>query len=281
VKRHLAFAALAVLFLSTTTAFGAKHPRSYSRAEVDRMIDQLRTELLAKIPPKLPAEPTPPQPITLPTLPLGYSKEEVDVLLAKLRANIEQNAVTKNDITQATRQFVTTPQLDDGIDHATKEAILREKDIEDKLTPPYPSWIPLAISIASLICSIGIPIWSRNTVQDNTTNRANALRDTAEDRARERVNEWPDHADDYASVMDLLQNIAPITEPEHLNLVARIGNFFNRLAADVSRGTTDANIITVSGLKRHAMSFVTALEPRPEQTIIDNLAQWDNLRQWQ
>ena len=126
-RRHLALAPLAAcLFICATTAVGAKPSHYYSRAEVDSLIDQLRSELLSKIPPKPEPSAAPPAP------PQGYSKAEVDDLLNKLRSDIEKNAVTKQDIAKATEPFVTSEQLDKAIDEATKTAELREKAIDNK-----------------------------------------------------------------------------------------------------------------------------------------------------
>ena len=75
------------------------------------MIDQLRSELLSKIPSKPAQQGAPPT-----AAPQGYSKAEVDDLLGKLRADIEQIAATKHDIAQAHQPFVTTQQLDGAID---------------------------------------------------------------------------------------------------------------------------------------------------------------------
>jgi hypothetical protein len=155
VRRHLAFATLAACSLiCATTAVGAKPSHYYSRAEVDRLIDQLRSELLSKIPPRLEPPAAPPAP------PQGYSKAEVDDVLTKLRSDIEKNAVTKQDIAKATQSFVTSQQLDNAIDEATKTAELREKAIDNKI-PNFPAWISPLLSLAALICAIVISLWNR------------------------------------------------------------------------------------------------------------------------
>lgn len=275
--RHLSFAAWAAcLFICATTAFGAKPSHNYSKAEVDHLIDQLRSELLSKIPPKPAQQAAPP---TAP--PQGYSKAEVDDLLGKLRADIEQIAATKHDIAQATQLFVTTQQLDDAIDHAAKAAVLREQAIENK-PPAVPAWISPSLAGAALFFSIAIPLWSRrNPVRRTTAARADGVRKAAEERAREYINDWRGHAGDYTSAIALLRRGNQIAEPEALNQIAEIGTFFDRLAAEVSRGSTDAGIIEDACLKGRAIKFRTALEPRLEPTIISNSAEWDDLRRWQ
>ena len=174
VRRHLALAPLAAcLFICATTAVGAKPSHYYSRAEVDSLIDQLRSELLSKIPPKPEPSAAPPAP------PQGYSKAEVDDLLSKLRSDIERNAVTKQDIARATEPFVTSKQLDKAIDEATKTARLREKAIDNKI-PTFPAWISPLLSLAALICAIVIPLWNRrNSVRDTADTRAHTVTDAA------------------------------------------------------------------------------------------------------
>ncbi len=126
-KRHLVLATLAACLLEcTTTAVGAKPSHYYSRAEVDRLIDQLRSELLSKVPPKLEPAAPPPAP------PQGYSRAEVDDLLTKLRSDIEKDAAKKQDVAEVTQPFVTSQQLDNAIDEATKTAELRENAIDNK-----------------------------------------------------------------------------------------------------------------------------------------------------
>jgi hypothetical protein len=155
VKRHLVLATLAACLLEcTTTAVGAKPSHYYSRAEVDRLIDQLRSELLPKIPPKLEPAAPPPAP------PQGYSRAEVDDLLTKLRSGIEKDAVTKQDVAEVTKPFVTSQQLDNAIDEATKTAELRENAIDNKI-PNFPPWISPLLSLAALICAIVISRWNR------------------------------------------------------------------------------------------------------------------------
>ena len=173
-RRHLALAPLAAcLFICATTAVGAKPSHYYSRAEVDSLIDQLRSELLSKIPPKPEPSAVPPAP------PQGYSKAEVDDLLSKLRSDIEKNAVTKQDIAKATEPFVTSEQLDKAIDEATKTAQLREKAIDNKI-PTFPAWISPLLSLAALICAIAIPLWNRrNSVRDTADARAHTVTDAA------------------------------------------------------------------------------------------------------
>ena len=275
-RRHLSFAALAAcLFICATTAFGAKPSHNYSKAEVDHLIDQLRSELLSKIPPKPAQQGAPPT-----AAPQGYSKAEVDDLLGKLRADIEQIAATKHDIAQATQPFVTTQQLDDTIDHAAKAAVLREQAKENK-PPAVPAWISPSLAGAALFFSIAIPLRSRRNPVRHTTARADTVRKAAKERAREYINDWRAHAGDYTSAIALLRQGNQIAEPEALNQIAEIGTFFDRLAAEVSRGSTDASIIEDACLKGRAIKFRTALEPRLEPTIISNFAEWDDLRRLQ
>jgi hypothetical protein len=155
VRHHLALAALAAcLLICATTTVDAKPSHYYSRAEVDGLIDRLRSELLSKIPPKLEPAAPPPAP------PQGYSRAEVDDLLTKLGSDIEKNAVTKQDIAKATQPFVTSQQLDNAIDEVTKTAELREKAIDNKI-PNFPPWISPLLSLAALICAIVISRWNR------------------------------------------------------------------------------------------------------------------------
>jgi hypothetical protein len=158
------------LLICATTTVDAKPSHYYSRAEVDGLIDQLRSELLSKIPPKLEPAAPPPAP------PQGYSRAEVDDLLTKFRSDIEKNAVTKQDIAEATRPFVTSQQLDNAIDEATKTAELREKAIDNK-NPTVPFWISPLVAFAALLISIIFPFWNRrNTVQDTANPRAGLFR---------------------------------------------------------------------------------------------------------
>jgi hypothetical protein len=262
VRHHLALAALAAcLLICATTTADAKLSYYYSRADVDRLTDQLRRELLSKIPSNPPASPAAPQ---------GYSKAEVDDLLAKLRAEIQRDAVTKSDLAQATQPFVTSQQLDNAIDQATKMAELREKALDNK-NPTVPFWISPLVALAALLISIISPFWNgRNTVQD-----------TAGAREREYIDEgWREHVCDYTSAMVLLKKGDRIADPMQLNKIVKIGNFFDRLASEVIHESAEAAIITESALKRHAIKFKVALEPRLEPTIISNLTEWNNLRQW-
>jgi hypothetical protein len=286
VRHHLALAALAAcLLICATTTADAKLSPYYSRADVDRLIDQLRRELLSKTPSNPPAPPAAPQ---------GYSKAEVDDLLAKLRAEIQKDAVTKSDLAQATQPFVTSQQLDNAIDQATKMAESREKALVtsqqldnaidqatkmaesrekalDNKNPTVPFWISPLVALAALLISIISPFW----------NRRNTVQDTAGARAREYIHEgWREHVCDYTSAMALLKKGDRIEDPMQLNKIVKIGNFFDRLASEVVHESADAAIIAESALKRHAINFKVALESRLEPTIISNLTEWNNLRQW-
>jgi hypothetical protein len=76
-----------------------RSPRSYSKVEVDKKIDQIRRDLIAKIP-------TPEQIEAL----LGpvYSKTDVDQKLNQLRAAIPQQTVSQQDLDKALQQTVPT-----------------------------------------------------------------------------------------------------------------------------------------------------------------------------
>ncbi len=273
-RHHLALAALAAcLLISVTTTVDAKPSHYYSRADVDRLIDQLRRELLSKIPSNPPTPPAAPQ---------GYSKGEVDDLLAKLRAATQKEAVTKSDLAKTTQPFVTSQQLDNAIDQATKMAELREKALDNKMAelrekaldnknPTVPFWISPLVAFAALLFTIIFALWSRR----------NTVPDTAGARAREYIDEgWREHVCDYTSAMALLKKGDRIADPMQINKIVKIGNFFDQLASDVIHERAGAPISPESALKRHAINFKAALEPRLEPTIVSNLAEWNNLRRW-
>ena len=72
-----------------------RSPRSYSKVEIDKKIDQIRRDLIAKIP-------TPEQIEAL----LGpvYSKTDVDQKLNQLNAAIPQQTVSRQDLDKALQQ---------------------------------------------------------------------------------------------------------------------------------------------------------------------------------
>ena len=120
-----------------------RSPRSYSKVEIDKKIDQIRRDLMAKIP-------TPQQIETL----LGpvYSKTDVDQKLNQLSATIPQQAVSRQDLDKALQQTVSKQAFDDALQRTaswqdlneaiartTDSAKAREEAVEDRLsrTPPW------------------------------------------------------------------------------------------------------------------------------------------------
>ena len=126
-----------------------RSPRSYSKVEIDKKIDQIRRDLIAKIP-------TPEQIEAL----LGpvYSKTDVDQKLNQLNAAIPQQTVSRQDLDKALQQTVSQQDLDkalqqtvsrqdlnEAIARATDNAKAREKAIDDKL-PWMPPWVAPLVS---------------------------------------------------------------------------------------------------------------------------------------
>jgi hypothetical protein len=88
-----------------------------------------------------------------------YSRDLADTLLERLGAGETMSDICR-DPTEATRPLVTSQQLDNAIDEATKTAELREQAIDNKV-PNFPPWISPLLSLAALICAIVISRWNR------------------------------------------------------------------------------------------------------------------------
>jgi hypothetical protein len=129
------------------------------QVEVDKKIDQIRRDLIARIP-------TPEQIEAL----LGpvYSKTDVDQKLNQLSAAIPQQTVSlqdldkalqqtvsRQDFDKAMQQTVSRQDLNEAIAGATDSAKAREKAIDDKL-PWMPAWVPPLVSFLGVMISGGL-----------------------------------------------------------------------------------------------------------------------------
>jgi hypothetical protein len=94
-----------------------RSPRSYSKVEIDKKIDQIRRDLIAKIP-------TPEQIEAL----LGpvYSKTDVDQKLNQLSATIPRQTVSQQDLDKALQQTVSRQDFDKALQQTISRQDLNE-----------------------------------------------------------------------------------------------------------------------------------------------------------
>jgi hypothetical protein len=175
-----------------------RSPRSYSKVEIDKKIDQIRRDLIAKIP-------TPEQIEAL----LGpvYSKTDVDQKLNQLNAAIPQQTVSRQDLDKALQQTVSRQDFDkalqqtvsrqdlnEAIARATDNAKAREKAIDDK--PPWmPPWVTPLVSFFGVMISGGLAYFIASKAREQaktlaTAARADAEADAANIRTNAYIREW-------------------------------------------------------------------------------------------
>ena len=175
-----------------------RSPRSYSKVEIDKKIDEIRRDLIAKIP-------TPEQIEAL----LGpvYSKMDVDQKLNQLNAAIPQQTVSRQDLDKALQQTVSRVDLDkalqqtvssqdlnEAIAGATDSAKAREEAIEDRL-PRTPPWVAPLVSLLGVMVSGGLAYYIASKAREQAQTIAAAARakteaDAVNIRTSAYIREW-------------------------------------------------------------------------------------------
>jgi hypothetical protein len=252
-----------------------RSPRSYSKVEIDKKIDQIRRDLIAKIP-------TPEQIEAL----LGpvYSKTDVDQKLNQLNAAIPQQTVSRQDLDKALQQTVSRQDLNEAIARATDNAKAREKAIDDK--PPWmPPWVTPLVSFFGVMISGGLAYFIASKAREQaktlaTAARADAEADAANIRTNAYIREWRSgQGRMHALVLHDLTCAQAITDPDALNRIADVGNWLDDLADDTLEGRLDQPKMD-SGFKLTAEEFRNALAGRMENDLAMHRKAWTRLAAW-
>jgi hypothetical protein len=265
-----------------------RSPRSYSKVEIDKKIDQIRRDLIAKIP-------TPEQIEAL----LGpvYSKTDVDQKLNQLNAAIPQQTVSRQDLDKALQQTVSRQDFDkalqqtvsrqdlnEAIARATDNAKAREKAIDDK--PPWmPPWVTPLVSFFGVMISGGLAYFIASKAREQaktlaTAARADAEADAANIRTNAYIREWRSgQGRMHALVLHDLTCAQAITDPDALNRIADVGNWLDDLADDTLEGRLDQQKMD-SGFKLMAEEFRNALAGRMENDLAMHRKAWTRLAAW-
>ena len=222
-----------------------RSPRSYSKVEIDKKIDEIRRDLIAKIP-------TPEQIEAL----LGpvYSKTDVDQKLNQLNAAIPQQTVSRQDLDKALQQTVSRVDLDkalqqtvssqdlnEAIAGATDSAKAREEAIEDRL-PRTPPWVAPWFRFLGVMVSGGLAYYIARKAREQAQTIAAAARakteaDAVNIRTSAYIREWRSgQGRMHALVLHDLTCAQAITDPDALNRIADVGNWLDDLVATRSEG---------------------------------------------
>jgi hypothetical protein len=265
-----------------------RSPRSYSKVEIDKKIDQIRRDLIAKIP-------TPGQIEAL----LGpiYSKTDVDQKLNQLSVAIPQQTlsqqdldkalqqtVSKQDFDKALQQTVSRKDLNDAIARATDNATARENAIEDRLLW-MPPWVAPLVSFLGVMISGGLAYYIASKAREQaealaTVARAKAEADAANIRTNAYVREWRSgQGRMHALVLHDLTCAQAITESDTLNRIADVGNWLDDLADDTLEGRLDQTKMN-SGFQLTAEEFRNALAGRMEDDLVMRRKAWTRLAAW-
>jgi hypothetical protein len=265
-----------------------RSPRSYSKVEIDKKIDQSRRDLIAKIP-------TPEQIEAL----LGpiYSKTDVDQKLNQLSVAIPQQTlsqqdldkalqqtVSKQDFDKALQQTVSRKDLNDAIARATDNATARENAIEDRLLW-MPPWVAPLVSFLGVMISGGLAYYIASKAREQaealaTVARAKAEADAANIRTNAYVREWRSgQGRMHALVLHDLTCAQAITESDTLNRIADVGNWLDDLADDTLEGRLDQTKMN-SGFQLTAEEFRNALAGRMEDDLVMRRKAWTRLAAW-
>ena len=265
-----------------------RSPRSYSKVEIDKKIDQIRRDLIAKIP-------TPEQIEAL----LGpvYSKTDVDQKLNQLNAAIPQQTVSRQDLDKALQQTVSRQDLDKALQQtvsrqdlngaiagATDSAKAREKAIDDKL-PWMPAWVAPLVSLLGVMISGGLAYYIASKAREQaktlaTAARADAEADAINIRTNAYIREWRSgQGRMHALVLHDLTCAQAITDPDALNRIADVGNWLDDLADDTLEGRLDQAKMD-SGFKLVAEEFRNGLAGRMEDDLVMRRKAWTRLAAW-
>jgi hypothetical protein len=265
-----------------------RSPRSYSKVEIDKKIDEIRRDLIAQIP-------TPEQIEAL----LGpvYSKTDVDQKLNHLSAAIPQQTVSREDLDKALQQTVSRQDFDkalqqtvsrqdlnEAIARATDSARAREKAIDDKL-PWMPPWVALLVSFLGVMISGGLAYCIASKPREQaktlaTVARADAEADATNIRTNAYAREWRSgQGRMHALVLHDLTCAQAITDPDALNRIADVGNWLDDLADDTLEGRLDQAKMD-SGFKLVAEEFRNGLAGRMEDDLVMHRNAWTRLAAW-
>jgi cell division septum initiation protein DivIVA len=265
-----------------------RSPRSYSKVEIDKKIDQIRRDLIAKIP-------TPEQIEAL----LGpvYSKTDVDQKLNQLSATIPQPTVSRQDLDKALQQTVSRQDFDKALEQtvsrqdlneaiagATDSAKAREKAIDDKL-PWMPAWVAPLVSFLGVTISGGLAYYIASNAREQAKTlaaaaRADAEADATNIRTNAYIREWRSgQGRMHALVLHDLTCAQAITDPDALNRIADVGNWLDDLADDTLEGRLDQAKIN-PGFRLMAEEFRNALAGRMEDDLVMRRNAWTRLTAW-
>jgi hypothetical protein len=265
-----------------------RSPRSYSKVEIDKKIDEIRRDLIAKIP-------TPEQIEAL----LGpvYSKTDVDQKLNQLGATIPQQTVSRQDLDKALQQTVSKQDFDealqrtasrqdlnDAIARTTDSAKAREEAIEDRL-PRTPPWVAPLVSLLGVMISGGLAYYIASKAREQAKTiaaaaRAKAEADAVNIRTSAYIREWRSgQGRMHALVLHDLTCAQAITDPDARNRIADVGNWLDDLADDTLEGRLDQAKMN-SGFKSVAEEFRNALAGRMEDELVMHRKAWIRLAAW-
>ena len=225
----------------TETAQKQPPPSTYSRAEIDKKIDQLRKEILATVPSEQELEDR------LATL---YSKSDIDTQLDKIRKSLQQT------ISQAELTTMLTTANNDA---KVREQSLKNKiQILDSRIPKISPWAAIIAAACGTIVSLAVGIAS-GLIAHKARTQARTL--AANATASEYEKEWSESiGKKCANVISALKGKGPITDK--FNDVADVFNWFDRLAGDVTNARVTEKIIQRAQFKKHAADFWNALQTR-------------------
>jgi hypothetical protein len=291
--RHLPRVIAALIAISCASApvvvqAQTRSSRSYSKVEIDKKIDQIRRDLMAKIP-------TPEQIEAL----LGpvYSKADIDQKLDQLSLGILQQTISSQDLDKALQQTVSRQDFDEAmqrtasrqdlneaIAQATDSAKAREEAIENKL-PRMLYWVAPLVSLLGVMISGGLAYYIASKAREQAETIAAAARAIAKAeavniRTSTYIREWRSgQGRMHALVLHDLTCAQAITDFDTLNRIADLGNWLDDLADDTLEGRLDQEKMD-SGFKLIAEEFRNALAGRLEDDLVMHKKAWTRLAAW-
>jgi hypothetical protein len=223
---------------SARTGTPQKQPSAsaYSKAEIDKKIDQLRKEILSMVPSKQELEGR------LATL---SSKSDIDAALQKFQRSFSQQTVSQTELT------TRLTKLDDDAKDREQKAYQRL----DSRIPQISPWVgSLIASLAAVISSISAVI----SYSAKTQTRALAAQATAS----EFVQAW--RGSDgwgikHANALNSLAGAAGPIDEDGLNNIVDVFNWFEDLVEAVAAGRATEQPIKRAGFEIHAEKFLNAL----------------------
>jgi hypothetical protein len=257
--RILLLAAIAATFACPCAARDEPQPATYSRAEIDAKLNELKAALSADIDAKLGA--------------LKFVSVDTDKKLDALKSFVSVDTDAKVDALKRsllggsyskaemdTKLASLTSDTDKKLDGLGQREATDIKVIEAKI--PTAPWYANALLAA--VCSLLVSLWVSNKSADRSEAQKDAERRV--DASEQIVDHWVADTERVANAEHLLKSPNELQAASNKNVIIGLGNWYERVAERWLDGRVDTSILEAHNLKQIMSEFWAKLEDGKNQT---------------